>query len=103
MFDWLRRHLPFRLGIVDGDSMLPTLRRGDWLLFLRRPFVVGDIVLADFGIDGYLVKRVAKITDVYCERTAVKLVGDNVDVSGTYLVFAEDILGVMLYRLWRYK
>ncbi len=100
MFRWLRRHLPFGLGIVDGDSMLPTLCDGDWLFFLRRSFKTGDVVLADLGPDDYVVKRVILIKRVP-NRTAVVLTGDNTEVTGTYLAYAEDILGVALCRIWR--
>ena len=100
MIDWLRRHLPFRLAIVDGDSMLPTLRHGDWLLFLRRPFSIGQIVLADLDPREYIVKRVAQIKQ--CGNLpVVTLAGDNAAVSGTYLVRASDIMGVALCRIWR--
>jgi len=79
--------------------MLPTLHNGDWLLFLRWPFDLADIVLADFGEDGYLVKRITRIVDG--NPTVIKLTGDNTEISGTYLMLKEDILGVMVCRLWR--
>ena len=52
----------YQLVWVSGDSMLPTFRNGDWLLMVRRAYVVrepkrGEIVIARYGA-GKMVKRV---------------------------------------------
>jgi len=96
---WLRKWLPFRLAIVEGDSMLPTYRNGDWLLFVRKKVHVGDVVLADFAPDGYIVKRVVMIR--HLKNPIVSLTGDNTEVTGTYLLFLKDVLGVVLCRIWK--
>ncbi len=84
--------------------MLPTLSNGDWLLFVRQMVKVGDIVLADFDEDGYLVKRIMRIVPAlepaYGDYIAV-LTGDNTEITGTYRIWPQDILGVMVCRLWR--
>ncbi|HVL91525.1 MAG TPA: nickel-type superoxide dismutase maturation protease [Actinomycetota bacterium] len=89
---WLsRRYIPVK---VQGPSMLPTLRPGDWLIVsLKAKPRVGDIVVArrDDGLE--IVKRVARIDD-----SGVELIGDNAPMSTdsrTIGVIAPDqIIGV---------
>ena len=70
----LTRHL------IAEDSMVPTLRPGDWVFGVRRPGTIrpGDIVVVEHprrpGFE--LVKRVAGL-----EHAGVDLVGDNADHS----------------------
>ena len=93
-FAMLGSHRPLvRLARVDGYSMDPTLINGEDLLFARKSWHVGSIVLADVGEPDPVVKRVVA---VYGDR--VGLNGDNRLVSESYTVRPEDILGVMMIR-----
>ena len=98
MITWLRRlrHLIDIVRVV-GDSMLPTLKDGDWLLFIRWRLRVGSIVLADVLEEEPVIKR---ITEIY-ENKIIRICGDNRSISAEYLAFSEDIWGVGLCRLWR--
>lgn len=53
--------LPFT-AVVNGDSMIPTLKNGQMVVALKTPdFKVGDIVIARHPSLGLIIKRVASI------------------------------------------
>ncbi|MEU8234560.1 S26 family signal peptidase [Actinoplanes sp. NPDC048967] len=59
---WLRRGRV--VVVVDGDSMAPTLRRGDRVLVRRGAAVrprTGDVVLIEKPAGGMMIKRVAAV------------------------------------------
>lgn len=85
---------PVRLVQVSGESMAPTLMPGERLLFIRGPWQMDSIVLADVGEDALVVKRV-----VQSIGDSVYLCGDNKVASETYWVPAEQIECVLLCRV----
>ena len=87
------------LARVQGNSMLPTLNDGDWVLFMRLPLRVGRIVYADPGDLSRVVKRVTDRRD-YKKFYIFRLEGDNRAQSAVYTVYPREILGVMVCRLW---
>ena len=82
-----------RLARVTGDSMTPTLLDGERVLFVRRGWQVGDIVLANVDGDAPVVKRILRV-----EAGELYLRGDNVAISETFWVKPEQLSGVMLFR-----
>ena len=89
----------YRIAVVSGLSMIPTLAPGERLLVrLDGPIVIGDIAVFKRA-DQFEVKRIARI-----EAEGVFVQGDN-DLastdSRTYgLVPHDDVIGVATYRLW---
>lgn len=83
-----------RLVQVTGHSMVPTSMPGDRVLFVRKPWRINSIVLADVGEDAPVIKRVAHVTD-----GDIFLAGDNREQSQTYVVSSDQILGVMLWQV----
>ena len=83
-----------RLARVSGNSMEPTLKQGDRVLFARRTWRVGSIVLANVGEDAPVIKRVQHTTD-----GSIFVNGDNKEVSQTYWLRSHQIVGVMVWRL----
>lgn len=83
---------------VAEDSMLPTLRPGDWVLGVRRPTHLGrgDVVVVDHpqrpGFE--LVKRVADIGPA-----GLVLAGDNPDHSTDSRHFGPVAVGAVRARL----
>jgi nickel-type superoxide dismutase maturation protease len=93
------KYLPVR---VIGDSMLPTLQCGDFLLIKRiGPIEVGDLVAVqvDPASDQLLIKRVVDI-----EAGLYWLSGDNVKASKDSRSFGwiseQQIMGTVLIRYW---
>jgi len=89
----------YRMAVVSGLSMIPTLAPGERLLVrLDGPIVLGDIVVFERA-NQFDVKRILRI-----EADGVFVQGDNDQVSTdsrTYgLVPHEDVIGVATYRLW---
>lgn len=91
---------------ISGDSMLPTLAHGDYVIVDRRvpptaPSRPGDIVLARDPRDPgrTLVKRVSHL-----EPAGAWLLGDNPDASTDSRTFGpiplEDVLGQVRWRYW---
>ena len=78
-----------RLIQVGGISMQPTFQPGDRLLFVRRHFEPGSVVLADTGEDGLVVKRVLGL-----KGDTVRMVGDNAEHSAVYELRRSAVLGV---------
>jgi hypothetical protein len=85
---------PLCLVQVEGMSMYPTLPPGQELLFARMPFVPGDVVLADVGEDGLVIKRIDQIV-----AARVLLIGDNRGRTATYDVTPRCIRGVMVCKM----
>lgn len=87
--------------IIEGDSMLPTLKPGDCVFINpeRKP-EIGDIVFFrhPFVKNLYVVKRLAEITS----EGRYFLLGDNppesTDSRSFGAILAKDILGVAVCR-----
>lgn len=89
----------YRMAVVSGLSMIPTLAPGERLLVrLDGPIVLGDIVVFKRA-NQFDVKRVIRI-----EPDGVFVQGDNVQVSTdsrTYgLIPHDNVLGSVTYRFW---
>lgn len=103
LFDRSLYRLGFRRGfIVEGDSMMPTVRSGDVVLI--RPtadYSVGDIVLSNhpYKTSVKLLKRISQID----ADGAVQLVGDNpaesTDSRAFGAVSLELVMGKVVGRL----
>ncbi|MET7421792.1 S24/S26 family peptidase [Dactylosporangium sp. NPDC005555] len=91
--------LPWFTALVNGPSMVPTLRHGDRILVRRtRGARPGDVVVGSFrSRPGLLVvKRVAR-----AEASGWWLTGDNSfgsDDSASYGV--ADVIGRVTFRWW---
>lgn len=89
----------YRMAVVSGLSMIPTLAPGERLLVRHDgPIVLGDIVV--FKRDQkFEVKRILRI-----EADGIFVQGDNDLVSTdsrTYgLIPHDNVLGTATYRLW---
>lgn len=92
----LVRPVRLQLRRIMGDSMLPTLRQGQLVLFASgHPAKVGDIVMIRHnGVEK--IKRVARL-----EGGRVYLLGDNPEASTDSRQFGwlgvEVIRGVLLW------
>ena len=89
----------YRMAVVSGLSMIPTLAPGERLLVrLDGPIVLGDIVVFERA-NQLDVKRVLRI-----EADGIFAQGDNDQVSTdsrTYvLIPPDDVWGSVTYRLW---
>ena len=85
----LCKHPLVRLVVVEGVSMQPTFEPGDRLVFVRRYFELGSVVIADVGSDGIVVKRVWDL-----KGDTVRLVGDNRENSEEYSLPRDAVVGV---------
>ncbi len=77
--------------------MLPFLRAGDYVLIIKRPLKVGDIVVARHPQFGEIIKRIARVNDASYE-----LVGDNaesVSMQQIGAVPAECIVGKVVMTI----
>ena len=89
----------YRMAVVSGLSMIPTLAPGERLLVrLDGPIVLGDIVVFNRE-QQFDIKRILRI-----EADGIFVQGDNDVVSTdsrTYgLIPHENVIGVATYRLW---
>lgn len=89
----------YRMAVVSGLSMIPTLAPGERLLVRTDgPIVIGDIVVFERA-GQFDVKRILRI-----EADGIFAQGDNDLVSTdsrTYgLIPHENVIGVATYRLW---
>jgi nickel-type superoxide dismutase maturation protease len=110
MLVWWRWR-PFRVE-VEGDSMAPTLRPGEYLVAVRSHRVVGGslVVVEHPGRPGYeMVKRVAatpgeRVADRVLGPDEYWVVGDNEDGSTDSRTFgplsAEALRGRVVFRYW---
>ena len=89
----------YRMAVVSGLSMIPTLAPGERLLVrLDGPIVLGDVVVFNRE-QQFDIKRILRI-----EAYGIFVQGDNDLVSTdsrTYgLIPHENVIGVATYRLW---
>jgi len=89
----------YRMAVVAGLSMIPTLAPGERLLVRHDgPIVLGDMVVFRYETQ-FDIKRVLRI-----EAEGIVVKGDNdlvSDFSPTYGVIPyDDIVGTVTYRLW---
>ena len=109
---WFAARRPFRV-LVEGESMLPTLRPGDQLLCVRRGRIRrGDVVVIRPPSHGFeMIKRVAGLPGEIATRDGREerlgpdeylVVGDNADRSTDGRSFGpvrrSDIAGIARYR-----
>ena len=97
----LKNIWPIRRFKVNGNSMLPTFREGQYLLVSSwfNDLKVGDVVVLDqSNQDKKIVKRVAKI-----QNNQYFLVGDNqkesLDSRSFGWVKKEDVLGKVIFSV----
>lgn len=86
-----------RIRKVKGNSMLPILRAGDYVLVIKRPLKIGDVVVARHPHFGEIIKRIAGINNTHYE-----LAGDNIDSVSTDkigTVSARNILGKVVLTI----
>ena len=77
--------------------MLPFLRAGDYVLVVKRPSKIGDVVVARHPQFGEIIKRIAAINSSNYE-----LVGDNaesVSMQQIGAVPAESIVGKVVLAI----
>lgn len=89
----------YRMAVVSGVSMIPTLAPGERLLVrLDGPIVIGDIVVFQRA-NQFDVKRILRI-----EVDGVFVQGDNDQVSTDSRAYGliphDNVIGVATYRLW---
>ncbi len=89
----------YRMAVVSGLSMIPTLAPGERLLVRNDgPIALGDIVVFERESQ-FDVKRVLHI-----EAEGIFVQGDNDLVSTdsrTYgLIPLDDVVGTVTFRLW---
>jgi phage repressor protein C with HTH and peptisase S24 domain len=89
----------YRMAVVSGLSMVPTLAPGERLLVRTDgPIVLGDIVVFRQS-DQFDVKRILHI-----ESGGIFVQGDNelvsTDSRSYGLIPIDDVLGTITYRLW---
>jgi nickel-type superoxide dismutase maturation protease len=103
VLEWLRLLIGRRRGLmVDGESMLPTLRSGEKVLLdPRARIAVGDIVAADhpFKSKTRLIKRLVSIGP----DGRIFLGGDNpaesTDSRSFGTISREQIIGKVVARI----
>ena len=97
--------LPWGLARVRGDSMVPALEAGDWLLvqYAVRPRS-GDVVVARFPDGAIVVKRAAERRGTLSGDPGWWLLSDDpeagVDSRHRGPVRDSDVLAVGRVRLW---
>ena len=106
LIDWTEKVLFFlgwrELFLVEGDSMYPALKDGDFVMIdSYAKLQIGDIVLAQhpFKQSVKIIKRIKEISP----EGKYLLVGDNLSESSDSRAFgtlsAKDILGKAVCRL----
>ena len=106
LIDWTEKNLYFpgcrELFLVEGDSMVPALKDGDYVMIdSYAELNIGDIVLAQhpFKQSVKIIKRIKEISP----EGRYFLVGDNPSESSDSRAFgalsAKDILGKAVCRL----
>lgn len=91
-------YAPAYLVRVDGQSMEPTLRNGDYLLAVRGKLEPGRVIVARLP-DGTLVKRAHWSGGEVGHRPRFLALGDNTWNSEGRYVFLDQVLGVVVLRL----
>ena len=89
----------YRMAVVSGLSMIPTLTPDERLLVRTDgPIVIGDIVVFE-RTGQFEVKRILRI-----ESDGIFAQGDNdlvsTDSRSYGLIPFDDVLGTVTYRLW---
>ena len=89
----------YRMAVVSGLSMIPTLAPDERLLVRTDgPIVIGDIVVFE-RTGQFEVKRILRI-----ESDGIFAQGDNdlvsTDSRSHGLIPFDDVLGIVTYRLW---
>lgn len=92
MFGW-------RIARVEGDSMVPTLVDGDYVLARRKIASLGDVVLIRHSSLGLIVKRISSFRG---ETQRYTVAGDNpLSTSSEVLgpVIVDAVIGVIYWRI----
>lgn len=92
MFGW-------RIARVEGNSMVPTLVDGDYVLARKRIATPGDVALIRHSSLGLIVKRISSFND---ETQRYTVAGDNpLSTSSEALgpVIVDSVIGVVYWRI----
>lgn len=92
MFGW-------RIARVEGNSMVPTLVDGDYVLARRKTTSLGDVVLIRHSSLGLIVKRISSYND---ETQRYMVAGDHsLSTSSEVLgpVIVDSVIGVVYWRI----
>jgi len=87
---------------INGNSMHPTLRDGDYIVahnYFFKKLSIGDIVIVDHAIYGEIIKRVSHIDDA----DNLWLVGDGADTLSTQKMGAIPRSALAARILWHIK
>ena len=90
----------FKLFIIDGFSLFPLLKQGQWVLcmqpFLFNKIKINDLVLFHHKYEGIMIKRVDKIeSDYYFVK------GENafsIDSRNFGALKREELLYKVIYK-----
>ena len=86
-------HPLVRLVEVEGDSMEPTFHPGEQLLFVRKEWHEGSVVIADIGEPTAVVKRVWGT-----EGGKVIITGDNTETTASFRLPKDKIIATFFCR-----
>jgi SOS-response transcriptional repressor LexA len=78
---------------VNGESMMPLLHSGDVMAVrLDSPFSSGDIVIARLEDDGFVVKRVGRVTPTFVELVSINPAFGSIEVPRSI----QPVVGVVI-------
>ena len=85
-------HPLVRFVVLEGSSMTPTYAPGEQLVFGRREWRPGSVVLAKVPGEEPVVKRVVGRRNGW-----VLVTGDNTEDTTSYLISPDDIMATLLF------
>ncbi len=94
----------FKIFKINGESLYPEYRNGDYVLVAKSPFPyfnirIGDVIAFDQAEYGLMIKRINAISEDSAHVEVKGSVIESIDSSSFGPICRKDIIGKVIWHI----